>query len=351
MSYFILIFAIILLAASALTVWKISSSHRRLAHEIRNSLSLVKASAESLKERLGHSADDTVVRELDMLNRSADKLSALLDSFGGINAETDVSPLLPPRINVPGTGKAVLLIEKDRDLSDYLCTSMEGSFNVYPAYGEPEAKEILDSAAPDLVLCDVDTGSTGLFGFCSKLKSSPETAHLPLVVISDNSGQDARVDALNHGAEAVFSKPFSIAELTGAMRSLLENRDRVKDALSERPAVSADKDFMESLEKIMEAHLSDENLSVDVLAAEACMSSSSLFKKLKALTGMSPGEYITASRMKEAASLMKNTALTIDDISIKVGFRSHSYFSTCFKNRFGMSPKKFRELSGPSAGL
>ena len=113
----------------------------------------------------------------------------------------------------------------------------------------------------------------------------------------------------------------------------------------------ADRDFLDRIQSIMKSRMADESLTVDSLAADAFMSTSGLFKKLKALTGMSPGEYIVASRMKEAASLLKDTALAIDDVSIKVGFRSHSYFSTCFRKHFGMSPTKYRQLSGPSDGL
>ena len=329
-----------------------------VAHEIRNPLSLVKAPVESLRLRLGKSADGTVVREIDTASRNADKLSEMLDSLlkvhggegympAGIQDGEGQTEPAPPRMNVPGTGKAVLIVEQDAELMDFLCARLEDVYNVYSARSIQEARKILGENLPDIILCDTDTGTTESYAFCTKLKSAPETAPIPLIVISDNSGEEARVNALNRGAEGFFSKPFSIAELMGAIRSLLVNRDKVKGSIAERPAVSADKDFMDTLQKIMTAHLSDENLSVDVLAEEACMSSSSLFKKLKTLTGMSPGEYITATRMKEAASLMKNTALTIDDISIKVGFRSHSYFSTCFKNRYGMSPKKFRQLSEP----
>lgn len=331
-----------------------------VAHEIRNPLSLVKAPVESLRLRLGKSADSTVVREIDTVSRNADKLSEMLDSLlevhgGGAylprtsQSSDDIPDVTPPRMNVPGTVKEVLIVEQDAEIMSFLCGRLEDTYNVYSARSIAEAGKILKEKLPDIILCDTDTGTTESYAFCTKLKSAPETAPIPLIIISDNSGQEARVNALNRGAEGFFSKPFSILEMMGAIRSLLENRDNVKGALTDRPAVSADKDFLKTLQKIMEAHLSDENLSVDTLAEKACMSSSSLFKKLKALTGMSPGEYITATRMKEAASLMKNTALTIDDISIKVGFRSHSYFSTCFKNRYGMSPKKFRQLSEPSS--
>ena len=331
-----------------------------VAHEIRNPLSLVKAPVESLRQRLGKSADGTVVREIDIVSRNADKLSEMLDSLlevhvgkaympPGIKNGDNPAEAAHPRMNVPGTGKSVLIVEQDAEIMEFLCARLEDEYNVYSARSTREANKILEENRPDIILCDTDTGTTESYAFCTELKSVPETAPTPLIVISDNSGPDARVDALNRGAEGFFSKPFSIAELMGAIRSLLVNRDIVKDSITERPSVSADKDFLKTLQLIMKAHLSDENLSVDTLAEEACMSSSSLFKKLKSLTGMSPGEYITATRMKEAASLMKNTALTIDDISIKVGFRSHSYFSTCFKNRYGMSPKKFRQLSEPSS--
>ena len=342
-----------------LTVASYASTSRALSkaseqHEIRNQLSLVKAPVESLRMRLGGSADATVVREIDTVSSNADKLSAMLDSYlspVSRAAVADGGAPVPPVMNVPGTGKKVLIVEGNREILNFLCTRFEETYNVYPAPGVDAAKEMLVDLVPDMVVCDMDSGSTEAYTFCTWLKSAPATAPVPLVVISDNAGQDARVEALNRGAEAFFSKPFSIAELMGTMRSLLDNRDKVKDALADRPAMVADRDFLDRIQSIMKSRMADETLTVDSLARDAFMSTSGLFKRLKALTGMSPGEYITTSRMKEAASLMKNTALSIDDISIKVGFRSHSYFSTCFKNHFGMSPKKYRQLSVPSDGL
>lgn len=326
-----------------------------VAHEIRNPLSLVKAPVESLRLRLGRSADATVVKEINTVSHNADKLSMMLDSLmnehGTVPDFVCQSPgnkdVTPPRINVPGTGKSILVIEADPELRDYLCTALEDTYNVYSADGFEIAQSIMNQTVPDIIICDIDTGGTEAFNFCSSIKNGSRTAHVPLVIISDVASQSARLEALDKGAEAFFAKPFSIAEVLGSISAILSNRDKVKASFSDRPAVMDDGNFLENLQSIMKARMSDENLTVDTLAADACMSSSGLFKRLKALTGMSPGEFITASRMKEAAFLMKNTALTIDDISIKVGFRSHSYFSTCFKNRFGMSPKKYRQLSEP----
>ena len=349
----------VLLLAGLLTVVSYTSNARamRMAsekHEISNQLSLIKAPVESLRMRLGGSADATVVREIDTVSSNADKLSAMLDSRlspGSQIAGADGGAQVPPVVNVPGTGKKVLVVERDRGILNFLCTRFEDMYNVYPAPGMDAAREMLGDLVPDIVVCDTDYGSTESYAFCSWLKSASSTAAVPLVVISDNSGQDARVEAFNRGVEAFFSKPFSIAELLGTMRSLLDNRDKVKDSLAARPAMVADRDFLDRIQSIMKSRMADESLTVDSLAADAFMSTSGLFKKLKALTGMSPGEYIVASRMKEAASLLKDTALAIDDVSIKVGFRSHSYFSTCFRKHFGMSPTKYRQLSGPSDGL
>ncbi len=329
-----------------------------VAHDILNPLSMVKAPVESLLLRLGRSADATVVEEITTASRNADKLSEILESF--INAQTDnnyIAPqsvisdkkdILAPRVNVPGTEKTILIVEKDPEILEFICTRLEEKYNVFPARNLKTAEEIIKTNIPDIVICDTDSGTTESYAFCTKLKSGTNTGHIPLVVISDNSGQKARVYAFNHGAEGFFSKPFSLSELMATINSLLGNRDKVKGSLSDRPSIMADKDFLDSLQKIMKAKLSDENLNVDILADEACMSTSGLFKRLKALTGTSPGEYITAYRMKEASTLIKDTNMSIDDISIKVGFRSHSYFSTCFKNNFGMSPKKYRQISTAS---
>ena len=270
--------------------------------------------------------------------------------------ERDAAPgaarSLFPTVMVPGAGGNILVVGSDSTLLETLfCSQLGKDYNIYTASDIVAAEDVLEEIIPDIIICDTDAGVAGSYAFCSRLKSAPVTAPVPLMIISRNPAQEARVEAFDHGAEAFFLKPIPIEEVVAQIRSLLANRGFVRESLSGSPSRLADTDFLDNLERIMRERMDDEALDVDSLAEEACMSSSSLFKKLKAMSGMSPGEYITAARMKEAASLLKDTALTVDDISIKVGFRSHSYFSTCFRKHFGTSPTKYRQLSAPSNGL
>ena len=330
-----------------------------MAHEIRTPLSLIKAPVESLETRLGKSADATVRNQIALVSRNADKLSSIMEQLLTENGRRDyISPERPDEVTHPaerlaeitvrGARDLVLLVEKDAEMRQFLTLELEKTLDVAAARAAEDVWNILEKATPDAIVCDIDSGGSDAYLLVSKLKSDKTTETLPMIVLSDLQDQKSKVWAMQQGAEAFFSKPFSISELTSALDSLLDNRRKLRASLSEKQGPVPDEDFLPRLQSILKARLHDESFNVEQFASEAYMSLSSLFKKLKAATGMSPGEYITAFRMKEAARLMKDRSLTVDEISIRVGFSSQSYFSTCFKKHFGMSPKKYRQLSEPS---
>ena len=243
--------------------------------------------------------------------------------------------------------KTVMVVTGNARMRDYLCSGLMDSWNVIEASSIQEAKESVASALPKVILLDTGNGSKGEYTFMLWLKSNGATANIPIVSVSSYSKRSFRITAFNAGAEACFFHPFYIDEVGACLESVAKGRETITDYYAGIQGKVTDADFLARLGAVMSDHMSDENLSVGIMAEEMNMSTSSLFKRLKSLKGISPGEYVTEARMKEAASLLKDTALTVDDISIRCGFRSLSYFSTCFKTRFGVSPKKYRLLSEP----
>ena len=95
--------------------------------------------------------------------------------------------------------------------------------------------------------------------------------------------------------------------------------------------------------KLLEEHMSDEEFSMDALAGELNISRSMLYRRLSLLTGQSPVKFVRTVRLKRAAQLLAATSHNVTEISTMVGFSDQRYFSTCFRQQFGMTPKEWAQ--------
>ena len=168
-------------------------------------------------------------------------------------------------------------------------------------------------------------------------------------MLSALADETSKLQGFKYGADAYMPKPFSIKELLVVIQNQLSLRDALLEAGGgnsddkEQGTHEHNLKIVKIVDEYVQEHLEDEELNVDKLAEVACVSVSSLFKKMKATIGISPNEFILISRLKKAVELLKDENLSIEQVSIMVGFRSHAYFSTCFKKQFGVTPKKYRE--------
>ena len=102
-----------------------------------------------------------------------------------------------------------------------------------------------------------------------------------------------------------------------------------------------DRQWLDKLTGIVRENLTCETLSVDLLVEKMALSRSSLQRKLKGLTGVSPNEYIQLVRLKTAAQLLRSGEYRIIEVCYLTGFSSMSWFAKCFTKQFGMRPKDF----------
>lgn len=258
-----------------------------------------------------------------------------------------------PDIHIPQQKPTILIVEDSKEMLDFIRRQLEMVYSVLTATNGEEALSVIHNnpiSVPDCIISDVMMPVMDGYQLCRQLKSDEKLAHIPLVLLTALADTDSRMVGLTSGADAYLSKPFSPGELLSLIGSLLKNREILKKKYASLPASqfqdlsmdSQDAKLLRTIDSFVQAHLADESLSVETLAAEACMSTSSLFKKMKHLVGMGPGEYIMTVRLKQAAALLRNTDIPIADISGRTGFRSPSYFASCFKGSFGITPKQFR---------
>ena len=211
---------------------------------------------------------------------------------------------------------------------------------------------------PDLILSDVMMPEMDGIEMCSKIKTDFNLCHTPVILLTALTSNDKKMEGLQCGADEYIGKPFNNRMLQAHIANILRNRRLLKQKFSQEMATSKspveieiqalalnpiDAKFLEQLEETVKAHLSDSEFDVSVLAKEMALSRSAFYNKLKALSCMSPHEFIMNARLKYAAELLKNhPELQITEIAYQAGFSSLRYFRHCFKACFNQSPQEYR---------
>ncbi|MFC3562438.1 two-component regulator propeller domain-containing protein [Pedobacter jamesrossensis] len=248
--------------------------------------------------------------------------------------------------------QTVLVVEDDPALLDFLSKSFtaEGYFTLRAKNGKEGLKQ-LDNHQVDLVISDVMMPVMDGIELCKIIKNDIAYSHLPVVLLTAKTNTDAEIQGLESGADAYIAKPFKWKQLSLTVKNLLELQSNLKQRFSQSPLEGTeiltggnrDKKFLEKITEIIEARISDPQLSVEDLGREVGLSRSSLYKKIKAKTGHVPNEFVRLIRLKTAAKLLVEQEYTIAEIGYMVGFNSPSYFSKCFYTQFELTPTEFAE--------
>ncbi len=257
-----------------------------------------------------------------------------------------------PALNKIPSGEktTVLLIEDEEAMLRFISGELAQYFEV-AAFGSVEkAYEWLNSEMPDLIISDVMLpGMTGT-EFCQKLKSNPQTSHLPVILLTARDSEDDKIKGLGTGADDYITKPFRMNELVARCFNLIENRKRLKAKFADQEELeaktftqnSSDHQFLEKAILLVHENLDNPEFDVPQFCQEMHISKTLLYSKLKTLTGQSATEFVRNIRLKEARKLLLNNRQqqTIAEISYLVGFNDPLYFSRCFKKYFGVPPSE-----------
>ncbi len=279
--------------------------------------------------------------------------------------KTIFTVLIPFRLHEPDTvldieevieeregQQTVLVVEDDPSLLDFLSKSFtaEGYYTLKAKNGN-EGLIQLDNHQVDLVISDVMMPVMDGIEFCRIIKNNIAYSHLPVVLLTAKTNTDAEIQGLESGADAYIAKPFKWKQLSLIIKNLLELQANLKLRFAQSPlegteilnSGNRDKNFLDKITQIIEARISDTQLSVEDLGREVGLSRSSLYKKIKAQTGHVPNEFVRLIRLKAAAKLLVEQEYTISEIGYMAGFNSHSYFSKCFYTQFKLTPTEFAE--------
>ncbi|MDR0413869.1 MAG: response regulator [Prevotellaceae bacterium] len=262
------------------------------------------------------------------------------------NVDTEAEAM-PDEEPTHKTRPTVLIVEDDREMRRFLYDRLKPIYNVIKASNGKNALECLQKKNADLIVTDVMMPEMDGLQLCAEIKSNVDTSHIPVVMLTAKADVKSRIEGLDAGADAYVEKPFSIDHLLSQMSNILANRSKVRQAFINSPTqnagsialTKADEVFLEKATQIITKNLSVVNFSVDTLADELHMSRSSLHRKIKGLSDLTPNDFIQLVRLKKAAKLLSEGSYRINEICFLVGFGSSSYFSRRFKRQFGVSPR------------
>lgn len=283
---------------------------------------------------------------------SADNSSAINDLIADSTEGDDISEENAICISQDedNVRERLLIVDDNQDMLVFLTGLLSSSYEVKCAENAAEAFERLRTFSPDLIVSDVMMPGIDGVTFCRRVKQDINTSHIPVMLLTAKVEDADFVSGFDSGADLYVTKPFSPDVIKAQIRSLLANRMRLRERFMSDaceiddilPESGIDKEFFDKIRVIIEEKMTDPEFSVNVLARELAISRTGLFTKLKAVTGMTPNDYIRLVRLQKAASLLETSVLRVNEVCWKVGFSSRSHFTKCFQSRYGMSPSEYR---------
>lgn len=243
----------------------------------------------------------------------------------------------------------ILIVEDDPEMSRYIEMSLSDKYQVKVRSNGKEALDIVDSFSPHLILSDVLMPEMTGFELCEKLKSNIKTSHIPVVLLTGLTDTKSVVEGIRLGAIDYINKPFDKEILRNKIANIFELQRTAQrqciEELKNNNAIElsnkADNEFMEKLQKLIDANIDNPELNIPLMCSELAMSRTLLYNKITQLTGKSPTEFIRIFRLKRAATLLLSGEHSVTDVAFRVGIDNPKYFSRIFKEFYGVSPKEY----------
>jgi AraC-like DNA-binding protein/CheY-like chemotaxis protein len=246
----------------------------------------------------------------------------------------------------------VLYIDDNKELLDFVSRKLSNDYSVFTSEGT-NAIDRAYELVPDIIICDLNLPEKNGFEICQILKKDLRTSHIPIIILTASDDQDSYLKALESGADIFLTKPFNLKVLIQSIKVLLFNREKLRFYYSNNIVNIVNKeeggfgiseqDFLRKLNKLIEDNIESSTYTVEDLAKDLYISRVQLYRKVKAIFGISVSEHIINIRLEKSKELLLNTNQNISEIAYAVGFSSPNYFSTSFKNKYGVSPKEYKK--------
>jgi len=341
------------------------------SHQLKTPLTLIDGPVKKLLD------DQTIKGEqrslLEIVSRNVSQLQTLISSVlnfkkgmqAGVkddNADSSIKQLSSTEVVQEGHLNMlkhddteelanILIVDDNDDMRRYLRTLLADKFYVIEASDGQSGLKLARESVPDIVVSDVMMPIMDGLQFCRQLKEDSVTSHIPVILLTARSTETQQIEGYEHGADAYVTKPFNADLLTARIYNLLKSRQQLRNLFDIKQEKedeevaqlsTQDKLFADSLKEAIKIHMSNPNLKMDDLGNELGLSRVQLYRKVKALTGLSPVELLRQMRLQKAYKLLGSTTKTVAEIAYEVGFGTPGYFSNCFKKQYGKYPTDLR---------
>ncbi len=294
--------------------------------------------------------------------------NAIHKDISGDNETADVT--VRPDINIQSERLTILIVEDDEDVKDYIASSFADTYNVICASNGKEGLDSVKANFPDIVISDIMMPVMDGIELCHAIKSDVATSHIPVILLTAKDSLLDKEEGYNSGADSYITKPFSIKLLQSRINNILKARHNLalrllsephsgqntisdagvtisKEDVSDKEIVKEnnlsilDRNFISKLRMVVEDNIEMEDMDMPFLTDKMCMSHSTLYRKVKGITGLTPNEFIRKIKLTRAVQLLKSENVAINEIPFLTGFNSISYFRRVFKKEFGITPSEF----------
>lgn len=260
---------------------------------------------------------------------------------------TDVAP--------PKDAQKILLVEDNRELRIFMYNSLIDTYHVVEADDGVEALEKIRSEMPDIIVTDLMMPRMDGIELIDRVRHDFTMSHIPIVMLTARHSPDDRVKAMEYGADGYITKPFSIELLLARIDNLLTQRRKLFEKFSSQSArnkavelvvedvvvTDRDEEFMKEVMSWLGEHIENSDLTIDQLASHLGLGRTTMYNKLKSLTGKSPVELIKEYRITKSKLLLRTGQFSVSEVAYRVGFSDPGYFSRCFREQFHMSPAEY----------
>ena len=356
--------------------------YTQVSHELRTPLTLIEGPLEQLgaTDEMEHASLQTsglfsiVRRNTSQLTQLINKMLDMQTSNGVVSlqsssaddmAETHLVETLKEDVTSDNsdTSKTILVVDDNADIRAYLSTILQDRYQIALAADGSQGLALANEIVPDLIVSDVMMPVMNGLEFCQRIKSGIATSHIPVILLTARALSQHQVEGYESGADAYITKPFSPEVLLARITNLLHSRYQLKNLFTAtndtkdvgQPTDSAEttssetkeNTFIQKFRQFVEENMSDSGLNVETIGAELGLSRVQLYRKVKALTGVSPVELVRTVRLQRGRELLQTTDKTVSEVAYEVGFSAPSYFTKCFKDEFGVGPSEM--LGGAEA--
>ena len=252
----------------------------------------------------------------------------------------------------------ILIVEDNDDIREYFGKELSSDYKVISANNGVQGKELAFKYIPDVIISDIMMPYKDGFELCKELKNDIRTSHIPIVLLTAKDSEEDKVTGYKSGADSYLTKPVSLDLLKARIGNIIDKRDKtteykvecksdITERLSDRESVFVNKlseldaGFLNKLNEIIDSILGNEDIDISLISNKLHMSHSTLYRKVKALTGGTISVYIQNRRMNKAGELLKNGDLTVLEVMYAVGMNTPAYFRKCFKEKYGCLPSEY----------